>query len=142
MPVNTTDEQMRQKYMDMVRHSAVNSSLEQLNKFGLQMFYTADMENVYYAKNLDCFIVAEMEEDTLLLQSIICENKVLLSDVLSRIGGKYHKCRLGFTPVQEDMHMCIAERYDGSDDYRLFYRGQEMESIEREKLYFPELSHA
>ena len=66
----------------------------------------------------------------------------ILSDVLSRIGGKYHKCRLGFTPVQEDMHMCIAERYDGSDDYRLFYRGQEMESIEREKLYFPELSHA
>ena len=142
MPVNTADEQMKQKYMDMVRRSAVNSSLEQLNKFGLQMFYSADMENVYYAKDMDCFIVAEMEEDTLLLQSIICENKVLLSDVLSRIGGKYHKCRLGFTPVQEDMHMCIAERYDGSDDYRLFYRGQEMESIEREKLYFPELSHA
>ena len=142
MPVNTADEQMKQKYMNMVRCSASNSSLEQLNKFGLQMFYTADMENVYYAKDLDCFIVAEMEEDTLLLQSIICENKVLLSDDLSRIGGKYHKCRLGFTPVQEDMHMCIAERYDGSDDYRLFYRGQEMESIEREKLYFPELSHA
>ena len=142
MPVNTADEQMKQKYMNMVRCSASNSSLEQLSKFGLQMFYTADMENVYYAKDLDCFIVAEMEEDTLLLQSIICENKVLLSDVLSRIGGKYHKCRLGFTPVQKDMHMCIAERYDGSDDYRLFYRGQEMESIEREKLYFPELSHA
>lgn len=140
--VNAADKQMKQKYMNMVRCSASNSSLEQLNKFGLQMFYTADMENVYYAKDMDCFIVAEMEEDTLLLQSIICENKVLLSDVLSRIGGKYHKCRLGFTPVQEDMHMCIAERYDGSDDYRLFYRGQEMESIEREKLYFPELSHA
>ena len=75
MPVNTADEQMKQKYMNMVRCSASNSSLEQLNKFGLQMFYTADME-----------------EDTLLLQSIICENKVLLSDVLSRIGGKYHKC--------------------------------------------------
>ena len=89
MPVNTADEQMKQKYMNMVRCSASNSSLEQLNKFGLQMFYTADMENVYYAKDLDCFIVAEMEEDTLLLQSIICENKVLLSDVLSRIGGKY-----------------------------------------------------
>lgn len=142
MPVNTADEQMKQKYMDMVRRSAVNSSLEQLNKFGLQMFYSADMENVYYAKDMDCFIVAEMEEDTLLLQSIICENKVPLSDVLSRIGGKYHKCRLGFAPVQEDMHMCVAERYDGSDDYRLLYRGQELESIEREKLYFPELSHA
>lgn len=73
MPVNTGDKQMKQKYMDMVRRSAVNSSLEQLNKFGLQMFYTADMENIYYAKDMDCFIVADMEENTLLLQSIICE---------------------------------------------------------------------
>ena len=72
MPVNTGDKQMKQKYMDMVRRSAVNSSLEQLNKFGLQMFYTADMENIYYAKDMDCFIVADMEENTLLLQSIIC----------------------------------------------------------------------
>ena len=72
MPVNTADEQMKQKYMDMVRRSAVNSSLEQLNKFGLQMFYSADMENVYYAKDMHCFIVAEMEENTLHLQSIIC----------------------------------------------------------------------
>ena len=56
MPVNTADGQMKQKYMDMIRHSAVNSSMEQINKFGLQMFYTADMENVYYAKDLNCFI--------------------------------------------------------------------------------------
>ena len=36
--------------------------------------------------------------------------------------------------LNEALHMCVAERYDGSDDYRLFYRGQELESIEREKL--------
>ncbi|MFR3255889.1 MAG: hypothetical protein ACLTRS_00800 [Lachnospiraceae bacterium] len=42
--------------------------MEQLNKFGLQMFYTADMENVYYSTDMDCFIVAEIEENTLLLQ--------------------------------------------------------------------------
>lgn len=34
---------MKQKYIDAVRRSAVNSSLEQVNKFGLQMFYTADL---------------------------------------------------------------------------------------------------
>lgn len=99
MPVNTGDKQMKQKYMDMVRRSAVNSSLEQLNKFGLQMFYTADMENIYYAKDMDCFIVADMEENTLLLQSIICENYVTLLDVLQRVRGEYHKCQLGFTPA-------------------------------------------
>lgn len=142
MPVNTADEQMKQKYMDMVRRSAVNSSLEHLNKFGLQMFYTADMDNVYYAKDMDCFIVAEMEENTLLLQSIIYENHVTLLDVLQRVRGEYHKCQLGFTPALKDMDICVAEQYDGADDYRLFYLGEQLKSIENEKLYFPELSHA
>ena len=142
MPVNTADGQMKQKYMDMIRHSAVNSSMEQINKFGLQMFYTADMENVCYAKDLDCFIVAETEGDTLFLQSIICENQVALSDVLCRMSGEYHECRLGFTPTLKDIDMCIAEKYDGAEDYRLFYFGEKLKSIEKEKLYFPELSHA
>ncbi len=142
IPVDPSDQQMKQKYMDMVRHSAVNSSMEQINKFGLQMFYTADMENVYYAGDMDCFIVAEMEEDALLLQSVICENKVTLLDVLQRVRGEYHKCRLGFTPGQDDMRMCVAERYNGAEDYRLFYLGRKLESIAQEKLYFPELSHA
>lgn len=142
MPVNTADEQMKQKYMDMVRRSAVNSSLEQLNKFGLQMFYSADMENVYYAKDMDCFIVAEMEENTLHLQSIICENHVTLLDVLQRVKGEYHNCQLGFTPALKDMDICVAEQYDGADDYRLFYLGEQLKSIENEKLYFLELSHA
>lgn len=142
MPVNTADEQMKQKYMDMVRRSAVNSSLEQLNKFGLQMFYSADMENVYYAKDMDCFIVAEMEENTLLLQSVICENHVTLLEVLQRVRGEYHNCQLGFTPALKDMDICVAEQYDGADDYRLFYLGEQLKSIENEKLYFPKLSHA
>ncbi len=142
MPVNTEDEQMKQKYREMVRRSAVNSSLEHRNKFGLQMFYTADMENVYYSKDMDCFIVAEIEEDILLLQSIISETHVLLSDVLQRIRGKYHKCLLGFAPTLQDRDLCIAEKYDGADDYRLFYLGEQLKSIEKEKLYFPELSNA
>lgn len=142
VPVNTADVQMKQKYMDMIRHSAANSSMEQINKFGLQMFYTADMENVYYAKDMDCFIVAETEENTLLLQSIVCENKVALSDVLQRVSGEYRQCQLGFVPDLKDMDMCVAEKYDGADDYRLFYFGEQLKSIEKEKLYFPELTHA
>ena len=142
VPVNTADVQMKQKYMDMIRRSAANSSMEQINKFGLQMFYTADMENVYYAKDMDCFIVAETEENTLLLQSIVCENKVALSDVLQRVSGEYRQCQLGFVPDLKDMDMCVAEKYDGADDYRLFYFGEQLKSIEKEKLYFPELSHA
>ena len=103
---------------------------------------TADMETVYYAKDMDCFIVAEMEENTLLLQSILCEKHVTLLDVLQRVRGEYHKCQLGFTPALKDMDICVAEQYDGADDYRLFYLGEQLKRIENEKLYFPELSHA
>ena len=140
--VNAADKQMKQKYMNMVRRSAANSSLEQLNKFGLQMFYTADMENVYYSTDMDCFIVAEIEENTLLLQSIVSENNVALMDILQRVRGEYHKCQLGFVPAMKDMDICTAEKYDGADDYRLFYLGEQLKSIENEKLYFPELSHS
>ena len=142
IPVEAADRAMKQKYLDMVRHSVVNSALEQINKFGLQLFYTADMDNVYYAKDIDCFIVAEREDDVLLLQSIVCEERVTLLDILQRIDFPYNKCRLGFTPLLEDTGMCVAERYDGGEDYRLFYRGSELECVEKQKLYFPELSHA
>ena len=50
-----------------------------------------------------------------------------------------------FMPVNttdEQMDICVAEQYDGADDYRLFYLGEQLKSIENEKLYFPELSHA
>ncbi len=68
--------------------------------------------------------------------------EVTLSDVLQRMGVEFHKCRPGFTPAQNDRYMCIAEYYNGSDDYRLFYLGQELKSIEQDKLSFSELSHA
>ena len=140
--VGEADQAMKQKYLNAVRHSAANAALEQVNKFGLQLFYTADLENVYYAEDLDCFIVMEMEADTLLMQSIICKEKVALREVLRRIDQPFEKCILGFAPCQEDAGLCDAQSYDGEDDYRLFYLGQKVESIEQEKLYFPELSHA
>lgn len=140
--VDAADQQMKQKYMDMVRHSAVQSSMEQINKFGLQMFYTADLDSVYYAKDLDCFIVAEMEEETLLLQSVLCKHRVPLLQILQRVEMSYQTCRLGFTPCEDDAELCKAEPYDGEGDYRLFYLGKELENIKKQKVYFPELSHA
>lgn len=142
VPVNASDMQIKQKYMNMVRQAAVNSSMEQINKFDLQMFYTANMENVYYSKDMDCFVVAEFEDDTLLLQSIISENIVKLAELLQNLGGKYNKCRLGFTPSPEAMNICDAEKYDGKEDFRFLYLGKDLETIQQQKLYFPEFSHA
>ncbi len=136
------EQTMKNKYMDYVRNSAVNSSMEQSNKFGLQMFYTAGMENVYYAKDIDCFVILEEEENTIALQSIIAKEQISLKEICSRIDGKYDSIRLGFVPHGEEKFMCDIMRYDGGEDYRLFYLENELESIEKEQLYFPELSHA
>lgn len=142
VPVSPEDSAMKERYMDAVRNSAVNSSLEQMNKFGLQMFYTSGLDGVSYAEDLDCFIVSEKDGDTLLLNSVISKNTLSLKDVLDRLEGGMAEIKPGFTPLAQDLEMCELTEYDGADDYRLFYIGDEIKSIEEERLYFPEFSHA
>lgn len=141
LPVKDWGSEIRQNYLELVRNSADFSSLEQRNKYGLQMFYTAGFDEVFYADDIECFIVASQEECTV-LKSILCRKKIPLLEVLQRMDIKDHRCRLGFTPHADDRKLCISEVYDGGEDYRLFYQGKELETIERDKLYFPELSHA
>lgn len=138
---NDMDDAVKQKYRDYVRVSEPHSSFEQINKYGLQMFYTSGLDNVYYCADLDCFIVLE-EDEIPVLQSVLCREKVALTDVVRRIDLDKSGFMLGFTPLEEDRDKCISEVYDGGDDYRLFYRGKKLESIEKDKLYFPDLSHA
>lgn len=140
-PIKNLGDEIKHKYLDMVRNSEPNSSFEQINKFGLQMFYTAEMDNVYYSGGLDCFIVLEQEE-CVVIKSVLSKRKVSLMDILKRLDTEGEKCRLGFTPQDEDKDKCISEVYAGGEDYRFFYRGKDLEAIEQEKLYFPDLSHA
>lgn len=140
MPVSSMGEDIKQNYKELVRLSYPHSAFEQMNKFSLQMFYTSGMDNVYYASDLDCYIVKEQDGDTV-LSSVLCKTRVGLSEVLKRIDVE-NRLRLGFVPLNEDKELCDCSLYDGEDDYRLFYRGDELEAIKRDKLYFPELSHA
>lgn len=141
MPVKNMGDDVKNRYLELVRISYPASSLEQINKFGLQMFYTAGLDNVSYAEDIDCFIVTD-QDDCTVLQSVLSNKKIPLDDVIGRLTIKNNKLRLGFAPLEEDMSLCISEVYDGGNDYRLFYRGDQLEAIERDKLYFPDLSHA
>ena len=137
-PAKEMGDEIRKKYLDLVRESAPYSSFEQINRYGLQMFYTAGLYTVQYCADLDCFIV--LEEDV--LQSVLSDREIALADVLKRIELPNRKCMLGFVPQDRDKALCTSEIYDGADDYRLFYKGEKLESIERDRLYFPDLSHA
>lgn len=141
-PVDKGNAEIKAKYMEYVRGSAVNSALEQTNKIGLQMFYTAGMDNVYYAEDIDCFIVLDDEDGNVVLQSVICRERISLETVLSRIKGCDIGLRLGFAPLRTDAELFDAVPYDGGSDYRLMCYGGDFSGLEQDKLYFPELSHA
>lgn len=141
-PFKQISQSARGQYESAVRNSAVNSAFEQINKFGLQMFYTAGLDNVYYAQYIDCYAVIERECNALTISSIISTKRVRLNEVIARIAEDYEKLSLGFAPLEEDAAPFFEERYDGADDYRLFYRGTALQSVEQERLIFPALSHA
>lgn len=140
--VDQADLGIKEKYMDYVRNSAVNSALEQTNKFGLQMFYTANMKNVYYSKDLDCFIVLCKSGDTIELNSVIAKEQISLDKIISQIKLDYKELKLGFAPSRDAMELFDISEFDGEDDYRFFIMGDGLESIAAERLYFPEYSHA
>ncbi len=142
VPVDANDDAMKQKYMEMLKHGAVNSALEQVNRRALQLFYTADMENVYYARDIDCFAVISADNGTVTLESIVCGSAVPLKRVTERISGEYERLYFGFSPRGEDASMFDFLPYNGADDYRLFYMGDKLKSIAEERLIFPLMSHA
>lgn len=140
--LNSSDTRLKEKYREAVRNSMVYGAFDQENKYGLQMFYTADLENVYYSKELDCYAVMEQNGETLELQSVISPEYISLEKVMCEINMEYKKLKLGFTPRRDEADLFETVLFDGGDDYRLFCRGSRLESIEQEKLYFPTFSHA
>lgn len=140
--LDASDEKSKEAYCEAVRNSVANGAFEHENKYGLQMFYTSNLENVYYAKDRDCFAVMEQDGDTITLQSVISSKQISLEKIISEINADYKELKLGFTPRKEEADLFEASSFDGGDDYRLFCRGCMLESIENEKLYFPTFSHA
>lgn len=139
-PFVPAGEKMREEYVRLLNRAVCNAEFDHINRCSLQMFYTMDMENVYYCKGLDCFSVMHSENRVLYLDSVISSRELEISDVTARIEEDYEKIVFGFTPRMKD-HLS-AERYDGNDDYQFFYLGTSLECIEKEKLYFPVMSHA
>lgn len=128
-------------YRYVLKNAVINAEFDHINRRSLQLFYTLDMDNVYYNKELDCFAVMNIQDGVLYLDSVVSTKPVMLMDVLERVDGDYIKVVLGFTPKDNKEHF-RAEQFDGEDDYRFFYIGEHLECISREHLYFPVMSHA
>lgn len=140
--VDPSDTKIKAHYLEMVRQSVPFGAFDQVNRFGLQLFYTAGLENAYYSKRLDSFAFIEQEEDTMVLQSVITKNAYSLKDILKEIKHEGKALQLGFVPANEEANMFENTPYAGEEEYRLFCMGNILEDIETEQLFFPLFSHA
>lgn len=130
------------RYREFARNATPCGAFAQTNGWALQMFYTANGEDVFYLPARECFLVLSEDEEAICLKQIVSEKKILLRDILPFLPATQKPFYLGFTPDAQDTDIVSCEAYDGADDYRFFYMGDALASIADEKLYFPALSHA
>lgn len=142
LQINQDNIDLKKLFEEYVKIGTSFSSFHQTNRFGLVMFYCQYFEDIYYIENLDLFVIMEINQNKLIIKDVIGKNYVSFEEILSYINIPYSSLELGFTPQEKDMYLFDASLFDGEDDYRLFILGKELEVIEKEKYYFPLLSHA
>ena len=119
----------------------------------LNMFYITKymQENVYYHKELDAYLVAEEEDDKLVIDMIIAnqegntklrQNNSTLMQMIDSFKCEtkvYKEVVLGFTP--ENTSGFTVRELD-QDDRTLFVKGTVFEEFRDARIMFPLLAHA
>lgn len=126
---------------DAIRKGIPHSSFEMVNNRELILFYVTKymQENVYYHKELDAYVIAEIEGGSLLLHNIFSPGPVDIGQIVKSFGHGIRQVRLGFTPVNRGGY---TEEPLKEEDCTLFVKGKGFESFELDKLMFPTLAHA
>lgn len=131
---------IRERLMDTLRSPAVNSMIH-MDNFGLYLFWlTGPMrDQLYYCESEDAYLAASAIGDVLYLHQIISAHQVDMNQVIDSFGKDIHEVVLGFVPM--DITGYHTEEYR-EDDCTLFVQGGISDIFEKQKLRFPELSHA
>lgn len=123
-----------------ITKSICNGNFEMRKNIGMILFYVTKFmqENVYYIKEQDTYVIAEQEEDNLLIHTIISGHKVNLDAVIEAFGT-VSKVMLGFTPKEAEGYRISKVR---EEDTTLYVKGHFFENLNENKIMFPTLSHA
>ena len=137
--VPMADKEAWDKMVRLITEKEQNSRFYMVENTGLYMFYLSQFmqENTFYIESCDSYAVAEIEDDTLILHTII--GKCDVDEVISAFGNKIKKVVLNYTPkntngfVENELH---------EEDTTLFVMGKFFEEIEDERLMFQAITHA
>lgn len=124
-----------------ILESRSQCTFEMKNNIGLIMFYITKYmrECVFYVEEQKAYVIAEVEEGTLLLHNVYSQQEVDMERILQAFGPKIKKVTFGFTPLHTEGLHC-EELHE--EDTTLFVKGRFFEETNLPKLMFQTLSHA
>ena len=125
----------------VINESINNSSFEMVGNAELILFHIINFmrECVYYIKDLDAYIIAEWEKDTLFVHHVFGRCEIDWDILIQKFGKTVKKVMLGFTPKQVNDFDIIEY---AEEDTTLFVMGKDLDLFADKKLLFPTLSHA
>ena len=137
--VPMADKEAWDKMVRLIAEKEQNSKFYMVENTGLYMFYLSQFmqENTFYIESCDSYAVAEIEDDTLILHTIIGKGDV--DKVISAFGSKIKKVVLNFTP---NVTYGFEENELHEEDTTLFVMGKFFEEIKDERLMFQAITHA
>ncbi|MBQ9887207.1 MAG: GNAT family N-acetyltransferase [Lachnospiraceae bacterium] len=139
--VPMADRQAWDKLVKIINKSVPCGRFEMTGNSGLIMFYITNFmqECVFYDKALDVYVIAEPEDENLLIHNVFSEKPVKLDKVIEAFGSEIKHVELGFTPYDCEDYDC---ELINEEDTTFFVKGKLLEGFENAKLMFPTLSHA
>ncbi|SDB22434.1 Acetyltransferase (GNAT) domain-containing protein [Pseudobutyrivibrio sp. YE44] len=127
------------RIVEILDKTSQNAKLYMVGNTGLYMFYLSQFmnENLFYISDCDSYAIAEIEDDTLILHTIIGDGAI--DDVIAAFGSKVKKVVLCFTPKnvsgfeKSELH---------EEDTTFFVKGKFFEDSVNEEYMMQMVTHA
>jgi hypothetical protein len=132
----------RELVVEKINNSIPMSKLTMLKNTGLVMFYCTSFmsDNVYYLREQDVIVIAELEGDKLYLQDIFSPSEVDVDNIIKALTNKEVKTVIfGFTPNDVSSRCMNLMKEDNTT---LYVMKDKEDLFQNNKLMFPVLSHA
>lgn len=140
--LDMADDKDREFLVNKINKASHISKVSMRDNSYLVMFYCISFmdHNVYYIRELDAVVIAEFEDDKLIINDIFCEKEITLDNVITAMGNNsVKKVILGFTPRNT---AGFNEIILDEEDSTLFILDDKWNIFARERFRFQVLSHA
>jgi hypothetical protein len=127
------------RIVEILDKTRQNAQLYMVDNAGLYMFYLSQFmtENLFYIADCNSYAIAETEDDTLILHTIIGEGDV--DDVIAAFGSKVKNVVLCFTP--KDAHGFDKNELH-EEDTTFFVKGKFFEDSCNDEYMMQAITHA